>query len=465
MRRLLIFLAATTLTAADIKVQGSLRSRFEGWNWFDSGTGDPDYAFSGNQARLSFSQKLPKLDWQLEFAAPFLLGLPDRAVLPAPQLQLGMGGNYYQANHNARNTGMVFLKQGFLRFNGIGGDKASSVRFGRFEYSDGTEITPANATLAAVKRDRISQRLIGPFGFTHVGRSFDGVHYARGGSGPQITAIAATPTRGVFQTDGWGWLQTAFVYGAVSGKVKDHTDWRLLALYYQDWRDVLKTDNRPVAARQGDFGNIKIGTYGGHILHVAGPVDLMAWGVVQAGTWGRLDHRAAAIALEGGYQPKILKQVKPWIRAGYFFGSGDKNPNDNRHGTFFEVLPTPRPFARFPFFNLMNLEDRNASLTLRPSKKVTLKSEFHALRLASASDQWLLGGGAFQPWTFGYIGRTSNGHRGLANLYDLSTDYVVNPHLTVSGYVGYAAGHSVIKAIYPKDASGMLAYLEITTKF
>lgn len=84
-----VVLAVVPLIAADVKVQGSLRSRFEGWNWFDSGTGDPDYALSGNLARLSFSQKLPKLDWQLEFAAPFLLGL-DRAVLPAPQLQLGM---------------------------------------------------------------------------------------------------------------------------------------------------------------------------------------------------------------------------------------------------------------------------------------------------------------------------------------------------------------------------------------
>lgn len=63
------------------------------------------------------------------------------------------------------------------------------------------------------------------------------------------------------------------------------------------------------------------------------------------------------------------------------------------------------------------------------------------------------------------IGRTSNGKRGLANLYDVSADYIVNPHLTVSGDVGYAAGHSVIRAIYPKDASGMLGFLEITTKF
>ena len=54
---------------------------------------------------------------------------------------------------------------------------AQSIRVGRFEFLDGSEATPANATLAAVKRDRVVQRLIGNFGFTDVGRSLDGVQY------------------------------------------------------------------------------------------------------------------------------------------------------------------------------------------------------------------------------------------------------------------------------------------------
>jgi len=33
-------------------------------------------------------------------------------------------------------------------------------------------------------------------------------------------------------------------------------------------------------------------------------------------------------------------------------------------------------------------------------------------------------GGAFQPWTFGYIGRPSGGSSGLATLYDASLDYL-----------------------------------------
>src|SRR5262249_29004494 len=127
----------------------------------------------------------------------------------------------------------------------------------------------------------------------------------------------------------------------------------------------------------------------------SGTVDLLLWGAVQTGRWGVQKQRAGSVDLEGGFQPKILPKVKPWIRGGFTFGSGDGNPNDNQHSTFFQLLPTPRPYARFPFFNMMNTEDRFGSLLLRPHPKVTISSEFHALRLSDANDLWYSGGGAF----------------------------------------------------------------------
>jgi hypothetical protein len=96
-------------------------------------------------------------------------------------------------------------------------------------------------------------------------------------------------------------------------------------------------------------------------------------------------------------QPKVVKAVHPWLRAGYSYGSGDGNASDNKHGTFFQLLPTPRPYARFPFFNLMNNEDGFAELILRPAAIVTVRSDIHTLRLTSANDLWYLGGGPFSP--------------------------------------------------------------------
>jgi hypothetical protein len=243
------------------------------------------------------------------------------------------------------------------------------------------------------------------------------------------------------------------------------TDWRLFGMYYQDWRDVVKTDSRPLALRRGDLEDIRIGSFGGHLLHRVGQADFMVWGVAQTGTWGRLDHRAYAVSAEAGWQPRALPKLKPWLRIGYHRGSGDKDPLDNTHGTFFQVLPTPRPFARFPFFDLINNEDFMAIAVLRPHKAWTVRFEAHGLRLARGSDLWYLGGGAFQPWTFGYIGRTTSGTRGLATLYDASVDFNPTPRWTVTGYYGHAQGHSVMQTIYPRGKNANFAYLELTRRF
>jgi hypothetical protein len=78
------------LKLGDITVSGSLRTRIESWNWFQ-GSANNDYTFPGSIARLSLTQSSKVLDWQIELAAPFLLGLPDGAIAPGVQGQLGFG--------------------------------------------------------------------------------------------------------------------------------------------------------------------------------------------------------------------------------------------------------------------------------------------------------------------------------------------------------------------------------------
>jgi hypothetical protein len=455
---------------------GSIRSRLENWHWFTPDSGDPSYAFLGNHARLNLTHTGKARDWTVELAAPILLGLPDNAIAPGAQGQLGMGASYFASNDQARNTAMIFPKQAFVRWKGLFGSAANSLRLGRFEFQDGSEVTAKNPTIGTVKRDRVHQRLIGPFVFTHAMRSFDGFHFIHNKPKLNLTLIGAVPTRGVFQVDGWGWMKTAFLYASATGQVQRGSantgEWRLFAIYYHDWRQVLKQDNRPLALRQADQGQVTNVTYGGHYLHVtetkAGPVDLLAFWAGQSGKWGALDHLAGMINLEAGLQPKILPKLRPWLRGGYYHGSGDGNPNDTRHTTFFQILPTARPFARFPFFNMMNNEDIFGMLTLRPHAKLTLKSEVHGLSLASRNDLWYIGGGEFQPWSFGYQARAAGaagGAKGLANLYDLSGDVTMNAHFAMTLYYGYAQGRSVTQAVYPRGKDGHLGYIELNYKF
>jgi hypothetical protein len=198
-----------------VTVSGSLRARAYFWDWFQPDAGNNNYQYSGNLFRIGFSQKHDNWDWNAEFAVPFLLGLPSGATGAGPQQgALGLGSNYISANSGSRNTAMFFPKQLFVRLDGLGGNKGHSLQVGRFEFLDGSEAVPKNATLAAVKRDRVYQRLIGPVGFSDAGRGFDGVHYVYATPNHNFTFVGAVPSRGVYQVDGWGWNRIGFGYTA-----------------------------------------------------------------------------------------------------------------------------------------------------------------------------------------------------------------------------------------------------------
>jgi len=480
MRKLLGMMSALLLPAlavaqapikiGDAVVTSSLRSRMYSWDWFgDAPNGE--YTYSGSLFRFGVTESKPKFDWQVEFAVPALVSMPTSAVMPAPFGQLGLGASYAAANSGSTSTSSIFLKQGVFRLKGIGGVAGQSLKVGRMEFLDGSEVTPGHSTLAALKRDRIAQRLLANFGFTDVQRSLDGAIYVFDKPKFNVTAVAARPTEGVFQVNGWDELKINVFYGAVTGEHGKYaaTDWRVFALQYRDYRNgVVKADNRPASIRNADFDAVDIGTYGGHILQIvptaSGPIDLLFWGALQNGTWGTQSHRAGAYAAEVGWQPMVLSQIKPWIRAGYDFGSGDDNSTDGTHRTFFQVLPTPRIYARTPFFNMMNSKDAFGELILRP-KRVTIRTDIHALRLADSSDLWYSGGGAFQAATFGYTGRPSNGQSTLATLYDVSADVTLTPHLGVGGYFGYANGGLVTQAIYGGGNAVHLGFFELNVKF
>jgi len=453
-----------------LEISVNWRTRAEGWYWFEGKTGNSDYGLWDSLLRVGIAQNGEHFDWFLEGEQPSILGLPDDAVVAAPQGQLGLGGNYYAANNNHTNVANGFVKQAFVNFKHLG---PAGLKVGRLEYFDGLEVTPKDPLLATVIQTRISSRLISNFAFSAVQRTFDGVQLSANSGHSNFTFFGARPTQGVFQVKGMDELNVDTYYGAYTRSVttaQSAGELRVFALGYIDHRTlVLKTDNRPSAVRAADPGKIEIATWGADYAHVfnttnSGKFDFLLWGAWQTGSWGSLAQRAGAFVGEAGWQPPV-KVLKPWIGAGYSYGSGDGNPNDSRHGTFFQVLPTPRQYARFPFYNMMNNEDLYGSLNARPVSKLALRSEVHTLRLANAADLWYSGGGAFEPSTFGYTGRPSNGNRGLANVCDVSADYQITRSFSTTLYYGHAWGKGVISAIYPKDASGQLIFLETNFHF
>src|SRR6185312_14260435 len=103
-----------------VAITGSLRTRIESWDWFQ-GNANNNYTFPRSIARIALSESNKTWEWQLEFAAPFILGLPSDAVAAGTQGQQGFGASYFVANSKNTNAGMVFAKQGFVRFKNLGG--------------------------------------------------------------------------------------------------------------------------------------------------------------------------------------------------------------------------------------------------------------------------------------------------------------------------------------------------------
>lgn len=458
-----------------LRAFGSLRVREEVWDWFGHLGGREQYAFTGSLLRFGAAYQSPNDDLTFELAQPTLLGLPRDASLGAPLGQLGLGAAYRDANGSLQAN--IFIKQGYWLHRGLGGGpgaRENSLKVGQFEFIDGTETTPTDASLAWMKRERIAHRLIGNFAWSDVQRSYDGGQFTHNTPHLNITAFGAMPTAGVFDLDGNPTLEEVKVGYAsattpLSGK-RFAGEARLFGIHYRDERPgVVKTDNRPLAARKGDTGEIAINTVGGHWLGVrdlgTGKADGLFWGALQWGDWGKLDHGALAFSAEAGYQPKNT-WGQPWFRAGYSHFSGDGNGNNGEHGTFFPILPTPRIYARFPFYTEMNLNDAFLQAILKPRSKVTVRSDLHFLSLASADDLWYSGGGAFQDQPgFGYSGRPSSGKTDLGMLADISVDYQVRKNTTLSAYFGYASGGDVQERIYKKGGGAFLGYLEFTQRW
>ncbi len=445
------------------------RTRVEAWQWFAATPHAEQYGYVESLLRLGLQQRVEHLDWQLELSQSAMLGLPSDAVSTVTaQGQLGLGGTYYASNSNNTEPAAASFKQGYLRYH-FNRD-SNTIRLGRFEFFDGQETTPKNPTLAWLQANRIQQRLVGNFGFSNGQRSFDGADAHLSGDSWDLTAMAARADQGVYNMNANPELNVDLQYLAYTRYLaKQRVQLRGFAMDYHDGRpNIVKTDNRALAVRTADHHNIRVGSYGANAAAAVpvgrSTIDLLFWGVLQDGQWGLLNHRAGAVVAEGGIRADVVPS-QPWLRGGFLRSTGDNNPTDHEHNTFFQVLPTPRLYARFPFFNMMNSSDQFVQFMDKPAKRLDLRTDLHFLQPTNGHDLWYTGGGAGDSKVFGYQGRPGNAHTSFASFYDVSADYAVAKPLTLSAYYGFAAGRTVIHTIYPKTTNAQFGYFELVYRF
>lgn len=426
-------------------------ARLETWDYFTPppGGGDPTSIHLGNRLTLGAAWRRGRWQAQGQLQYVQFVGLPSAAIGPGP---LGTGALYYD-HSGRRDARQVYLRT--LTLTGRDLVPGVDLAVGRQAYVSGSEHPSTDAAIERIKRLRLDARLIGDFEWAIYQRAFDGARIDVRRRGWRMTGAAFQPTQGGFEdAAGVSIDDIRLLSAALSpplGSVVPRTDVQAFVHHYRDTRQVSqRPDNTGRSAADVD---VSIPTWGISAVgrHPVGAVavDTVAWLAVQRGHWYEQQHRAWAVATEAGVQ-WTTAPWQPWLRAAWLRGSGDEQAGDNRHGTFFPVLPTSRKYALSTLYTTANIDDLFVQAIVRPTPRLLVRGEAHRLRLASGADRWYAGAGATQQRgrLFGLVVRPSGNVSGLGQIYEGMADVTVHRHLSVNGYVGHMRGGPVVRSIF-----------------
>jgi hypothetical protein len=282
-------------------------------------------------------------------------------------------------NPNPQSDGPFDLHQGYLR---LGGTKELpfSLKIGRQELSYGDE------------------RLIGVFDWDNIGRVFDAAKLRYEADAFWIDAFSGRvvlPNDNTFDRPNWDdWfsgiyastralvpkteLQFYFLSdNASAGSAKKVTT----SVKGNSPRDIYTVGTRfqtlPGQLQGWDLNGEFDGQFGDFEYAPRTP------GVING---HRLDHRAYATHIEGGYT-FAETDFKPRLGLGFDYASGDGNPADREHNTFVNLYPTNHKFyGAMDLLSWQNLLDPYLKATVTPLKGLSLTVTYNAFWLASTSD-------------------------------------------------------------------------------
>ncbi len=433
-----------------LRLQVRNTTRVEAWRYFEPrpGGGNPDYTFPANRLLISADFRGRHVDANAAVQYVQFAGLPSHSTGPGP---LGSGPQYF--DRGGRDSHQIYIRALQVRFKAP--SHGATVQVGRFGYTSGAESASGDAKIEAVKRQRLDSRMIGEFEWSEYQRTFDGARFDLDRKSWHGTAAWFEPTQGGFERRAGLRLRNVRV-AATTFSLKPtasfrHTDVQAFAYRYDDTRAVQARPDNTLLTATGV--NVHINSAGSSLVgaYPVGPgqVDTLGWFVWQGGRWYGQRHTANAAAAELGYQWTAARG-RPWLRAGWFRSSGDGNPNDEVHGTFFQQIPTARRYSLSTVYNLMNMSETFAQALLRPRRNVNVRVDVHRLRLTDAADLWYAGSGGNSSTgtVFGFAGRRSNGSTALGTMIEGTTDWTVSPHFTLSGYLGRMTGGRVVSETF-----------------
>ena len=443
-------------------------TRIEWWRFFEPPAtgGDATYAYPANRLQAAVHRNAPRYAFTAALQYVQFGNLPTGAVGPGP---LGLGAVYF-AHAERTDSRQVYLRYLNLQLKNL--LPGVNVHLGRMPYSSGSEVASGNPKLEAIKQQRLAARLVGEFEWSLYQRGYDGVRVDATRPRWGATFVAFHPTQGGFEDAAGVTMNDIRVLGgsitATRNALGAAADVQAFALRYDDSRDITaRPDNSGRAASAVDIG---VNTFGATAI-VASPVgthgqwDALLWLAGQTGSWYGQSHRALSVALEAGHQ-WTHAPWRPWLRAGLLRASGDNDPSDDRHDTFFQMLPTVRRYAQTALYSQMNNVDLFVQVLARPAASFGIRGDVHRIDLASSNDSWYFGSGATQSrgTLFGFSTRPANGSTDLATIVEASADYTMSPQWSINAYLGIARGGEVVRRSFVRPTTTFV-YFENVLQF
>ncbi len=460
MKRLLlsVFAAAVTVAfaapsmAADVTVGGEYRLRSEMKNNADFDTMANDHQDFNNQ-RVRLTSNIKATD-----DTSVKITLQDTRMWGAAVDARG-GPNETDSDTAALNINSTDLHESYLNVDNVFGS-GLAVRVGRQELAYG------------------DQRLIGSFGWSNNGRSFDAAKFMYKSAALDLDVFRSKiqdNTTTATDMDFYGIYSTVKV---IPDKLAD-VDLYLLRLVDQNH------DNTPFG--QATLGNTSmngitakkssvINTFGLRIKGGAAGIDYTAEIVpVQSGTVETYAKsykiNAKAYAIKGGYTLPVAK-----LRIGleYDYASGDKDGTDNKIQTFFNLFPTNHfHYGYADQQGWRNMKAYALTVGAEPLDKVKVEFAYWDFKLAQKADAWY-GAGNWESTPTGIrAASATNTSTAVGREIDIRAIYKYNSAVSLdAGFSRFMAGKFITNqtaytAATPTKKKGDhdWAYLQVTANF
>ena len=426
-------------------------TRVESWSYFQPAVdplaltpdpiGDPDYTFFGDRAELGVFVEGSRFDVSGAFNYVRIENLPTNAIGPGG---LGTGAFYFAA------TGLSYSYQLYLGelWTRIKFGQGTTLTLGRMPFSSGGEYVRPQSYVEIVKPERLHSRLIGNFEWSYYQRRFDGARFDLDRDRWHVTAAAFMPTQGGFEESTNLTISKIQIADIAVARKGNDLEYQAFGYLYRDRRDPKAVvDNSGSGDRPVD---VTIATLGGSYLafpswfRSRNPTGVMVWGAVQTGSWYGRDHLAASVAVEMSHRWSLTR-FNPTLRGGFWWASGDSDGGDDRHGTFFQMLPSSRKYALSSVYAHMNVRDLFAQLLIEP-RRLKARIEVHALHLASGADLWYQGSGATASHGrfFGFSGRSARGDTALGTVVEGAVDVPIKKYWSINAYGGVMSAGDVV---------------------